>query len=496
MPHQSASAHDLTGTWRIALPRRGGATIVTYLIFHGADTAFDGTVIINDAVEIPMRRPHFEQGEGCFSIDWNADYRVRREDDRLRVIISPHRGDSEETLADRVPAELTRPVAPAPLPAFVPLPPNGLALSPPMGWSSWNHFADRVDDRVIRETADAMVASGLAAAGYQYVNIDDAWAAGRNAAGEIIPNGKFPDMKALADYVHARGLKIGIYSSPGPRTCGGYEGSYGHEEQDARTFAAWGMDFLKHDWCSAVRIYGQSAGNLRASYLKMGRALAACGRPIVYSLCEYGYGRVWEWGASAGGNLWRTTNDIQDTWESMSAIGFSQHPHARWAGPGRWNDPDMLEVGNGGMTTEEYRTHFSLWCLLAAPLIAGNDLRNMSADTLAILSNPEAIAVDQDPLGRPAQRITVRDNVEIWSRPLQDGAFAIGIFNRGDLPARDRITWPELGLTAAPVVLRDLWLHKNLAPEASGFATNIPAHGCVLLRARATPPNSSTPPPT
>ncbi len=496
MSDQPPSIPDVAGTWRLALPRRGGVTIVTYLVFHTTETAFDGTVVINDAVEIPMRRARFEQGEGCFSIDWNADYRVRREGDRLRVVISPRRGESEETLAERAPAEVTRPVAAAPLPAFGPLPPNGLALTPPMGWSSWNHFADRVDDRVIRETADAMVASGLAAAGYQYINIDDAWAAGRNAAGEIVPNGKFPDMKALADYVHARGLKIGIYSSPGPRTCGGYEGSYGHEEQDARTFAAWGMDFLKHDWCSAARIYGQSAENLHASYLKMGRALAACGRPMVYSLCEYGYGDVWIWGAQVGGNLWRTTNDIQDTWESMSSIGFSQHPHADWAGPGHWNDPDMLEVGNGGMTTTEYRTHFSLWCLLAAPLIAGNDLRNMSADTLGILANREAIAIDQDPLGRPARRIASRGEVEIWSRPLQDGACAIGIFNRGDRPATGRIPWPELGLATPPAVLRDLWRHQDLAPEAPGFATDIPAHGSVLLRARVAPPDSAIPPST
>jgi len=487
MSHSPASVPDFAGTWRVALPRRGGATIITYLTFDATETGFSGTVLINDAVEIPMRHPRFEQGEGCFGIDWNAEYRVRRAGERLRVVISPHRGDSEETFAERVPAEMTQPPAAATLPAFEPLPANGLALTPPMGWSSWNHFADRVDDRVIRETADAMVASGLAAAGYEYINIDDAWAAGRNAGGEIVPNGKFPDMKALADYVHARGLKIGIYTSPGPRTCGGYEGSYGHEEQDARTFAAWGMDFLKHDWCSAARIYGYSPENLRASYLKMGRALAACGRPIVYSLCEYGHGRVWEWGAEAGGNLWRTTNDIQDTWASMSAIGFSQHPHARWAGPGRWNDPDMLEVGNGGMTAEEYRTHFGLWCLLAAPLIAGNDLRNMSADTLAILANREAIAIDQDPLGRPAQRINARSDVEIWSRPLQNGDCAIGIFNRGERPASGRISWPELGLTAPPSLLRDLWRHQDLAPETPGFPTDVPPHGSVLLRARAAP---------
>ena len=231
-----------------------------------------------------------------------------------------------------------------------------------MGWNSWNHFGNNVDDSIVRTTAAKLVNSGLAAAGYIYINIDDTWEGSRDSTGNIIPNEKFPDMKALADYVHSRGLKLGIYSSPGPNTCGGYLGSYGHEEQDATTYADWGIDYLKYDWCSAGSIY--SNDQLQAVYQKMGIALEKSGRHVAYSLCEYGMGNVWEWGPKVGANLWRTTGDIQDNWKSMSEIGFSQSEISKYAGPGHWNDPDMLEIGNGGMTNTEYRTHFSLWCLL------------------------------------------------------------------------------------------------------------------------------------
>jgi alpha-galactosidase len=334
-----------------------------------------------------------------------------------------------------------------------------------MGWNSWNHFAERVDDKVVREVADTMVSSGMAAAGYQYVNIDDTWEAGRDAQGAIVPNTKFPDMKALADYVHAKGLKLGIYSSPGYVTCGGYPGSYGHEEQDARTFAAWGIDYLKYDWCSASQLYPNSG--LQASYQKMGLALLASGRPIVYSLCEYGTAGVWGWGPKVDGNLWRTTGDIQDHWKSMEKIGFDQGRLAPYAGPGHWNDPDMLEVGNGGMTATEYRTHFSLWCMLAAPLIAGNDLRTMSEETRDILTNREVIAVDQDPLGREATRVMEQDGVEIWVKPMQDGSRAVGVFNRNADERTASFTWAQL--------------HANAAPAAQGFSGAVAGHGVAML---------------
>src|SRR5947207_8859855 len=232
-----------------------------------------------------------------------------------------------------------------PLPALHKVPDNGLARTPPMGWNSWNKFASRVDDATVRSIADAMASNGMKGAGYLYINIDDTWEGGRDAKGNIQTNEKFPDMKALADYVHGKGLKLGIYSSPGPQTCAKYEGSYRHEEQDAAQYARWGIDYLKYDWCSASRVY--KPAEMQAAYTKMHDALARTGRPIVYSLCQYGLEAVWRWGASVGGNLWRTTGDISDRYDRMSVIGFDQNGLEKYSGPGHWNDPDMLEVGNG-----------------------------------------------------------------------------------------------------------------------------------------------------
>src|SRR5690349_22070134 len=299
-----------------------------------------------------------------------------------------------EFVAHRAPAGEGAMPAKIPPPALHKVPYNGLAKTPPMGWNSWNKFAGRVDDATVRAIADAMVSSGMKDAGYVYINIDDTWEGERDAQGNIQTNKKFPDMKSLADYVHSKGLKIGIYSSPGPNTCAGYEGSYGHEEQDARTYAAWGIDYLKYDWCGARNLYSDE--EMQAVYQTMGDALLKSGRPIVYSLCQYGRNDVWKWGPEVGGNLWRTTGDIRDAWESMTRIGFSQDELAIWAAPGHWNDPDMLEIGNAGMTDDEYRTHLSLWAILAAPLLAGNDLRNMAPTILEILTNREVIAVNQD----------------------------------------------------------------------------------------------------
>jgi alpha-galactosidase len=280
-----------------------------------------------------------------------------------------------------------------------------LAARPPMGWNSWNHFKSKVDDAAVRAQAEAMVASGMRDAGYTYINIDDTWEGDRDAQGNIQANSKFPDMKALADFVHSKGLKLGIYSSPGSKTCAKFEGSYGHELQDARTYAAWGIDYLKYDLCG-LRDQMKAAPTPEAAhkimvdaYTKMHDALLSTGRPIVFSLCQYGNDAVWEWGASVGGNLWRTTGDISDKYGSMADIGFGQAGLARFAGPGHWNDPDMLEVGNGGMNADEYRTHMSLWAILAAPLLAGNDLSTMTPETVALLTNRDVIAVDQDPAG-------------------------------------------------------------------------------------------------
>ena len=356
---------------------------------------------------------------------------------------------------------------------------NHLARTPPMGWNSWNHFHRHVNDQVIRETADAMVASGMKAAGYKYVNIDDTWEGQRDAQGNIQPNAKFPNMTALADYVHSKGLKLGIYSSPGPKTCAGYAGSYQHEAQDARTYAKWGIDYLKYDWCSAARVYKRD--QMQDVYRKMALALLATHRPIVYSLCQYGWQDVWTWGASVGGNLWRTTGDINDTWKRMSQIGFDQGRLAPYAGPGHWNDPDMLEVGNGGMTDTEYRTHFSLWSLLAAPLLAGNDLAHMSPATLAILTNRDVIAVDQDPLGKQGTRLSQDGTTEVWGKPLRGGAWAVGLFNRGEEPAQVTVRWSQLGMGGRPHV-RELWAHANRGRVPDHFTATVAPHGVVMLR--------------
>jgi alpha-galactosidase len=386
----------------------------------------------------------------------------------------------------RATKEAALPPAPLPLPAPRDLPDNGLARTPPMGWNSWNKFAGRITDADVRGMADAMVSSGMAKLGYIYINIDDTWQGTRDAQGNLVPNTKFPDMKALADYVHSKGLKIGIYSGPGPKTCALYEGSFGHEEQDAKTYATWGIDYLKYDLCSARYIYPSTEANHRGLYQKMGEALENSGRPIVYSLCQYGENDPWKWGDKVSGNLWRTTGDINDTWARMDKIGFSQLPIAAYNHPGHWNDPDMLEVGNGGMTTDEYRTHMSLWALLSAPLIAGNDLRVMSDDTKSILMNTEVIAIDQDPAAKPVQTLSTNGNVITLWRPMQDGSIAVGIFNRGSDPAPATLQLSSLpGNLGKHLTARDLWKHEAIPVTGDTFSTTVPTHGVVLLQLRA-----------
>ncbi|WP_446743069.1 glycoside hydrolase family 27 protein [Silvibacterium acidisoli] len=362
-----------------------------------------------------------------------------------------------------------------------------LASTPSMGWNSWNHFRDKADDATIRAIAEAMVTSGMRDAGYVYVNIDDDWEGVRDAQGNIQANAKFPDMKALADFVHSKGLKLGIYSSPGLKTCAGYEGSYGHEEQDAKTFAAWGIDYLKYDLCG-MRDQMKAAGSPEAAhnmmvnaYLKMRDALQATERPIVYSLCQYGVDSVWEWGASVGGNAWRTTYDIRDNYASMVEIGFSQAGLAKFARPGHWNDPDMLEIGNGGMNLQEYRTHISLWAILAAPLLAGNDLTHMTPETVALLTNKDVIAIDQDQAGKQGDRVSAVGPMEVWLRPLADGGAAIGIFNRHPGSMKATVDLSMLGLDHASKV-RDVWAGTEMTPMKGPMVFQVPGHGVVLLR--------------
>ena len=368
-----------------------------------------------------------------------------------------------------------------------------LAATPPMGWNSWNHFAERVTDADVRAAADAIVANGMRDAGYIYVNIDDTWEGKRGPHGVIQTNQKFPDMKALADYVHSKGLKLGIYSSPGPQTCAKYTASYGHEAEDAKTYAAWGIDYLKYDMCSYGNIIKKKAGEMTAAneparfkmdkeaYEKMHKALVATGRPIVFSMCQYGWDDVWKWGTEVGGNLWRTTGDINDTYARMSEIGFSQAGLARYAGPGHWNDPDMLEVGNGGMTTDEYRTHMTLWAILAAPLLAGNDLSKMTPETLAMLTNKDVIAIDQDALGQQGDRVWAEGPTEIWAKPLSGGAKAVAIFNRS--PEEKQIPFKLSQVQASDTAtLHDVWEASDVSATAGSYLASVPAHGVMLLR--------------
>jgi alpha-galactosidase len=365
-----------------------------------------------------------------------------------------------------------------------------LALTPPMGWNSWNVWAGAIDDAKVRAAAEAMVKSGLAANGYQYVNIDDCWEGKRDANGEITTNQKFPNMKALTDYVHSKGLKLGLYSSPGPTTCAGFEASYRHEQQDANTWAKWGIDYVKYDWCSYGDIAKDSSlAELQKPYRIMREALDNCPRDIVFSLCQYGMGDVWNWGAQVGGNCWRTTGDINDSWGSLYGIVTSQAGHEKGAGPGHWNDPDMLVVGRvgwgnphpSGLTPNEQLVHVTMWCLFSAPLLAGCDLANMDPFTVAILTNAEALDINQDPLGKAASRVRQQGPLETWARPLSDGATAVGLINAGAVATAMTANWSDLGLEGAHSV-RDLWLHKDVGTFRDRYTVEVPAHGAVLLK--------------
>jgi alpha-galactosidase len=365
-----------------------------------------------------------------------------------------------------------------------------LAATPPMGWNSWNKFGCNVTEDLVRQVADAMVSSGMKDAGFQYVIIDDCWQTGRDKDGNIIADAqKFSSgIKALADYIHSKGLKFGIYSDAGTKTCGGRPGSRGYEFQDARQYAAWGVDYLKYDWCSTT------TQDAPSSYAIMRAALDASGRPIVFSLCEWGKNKPWLWGKGTG-NLWRTTGDIQDKWDAkikwpsgdccaygMLQIVDMQDGLASYAGPGHWNDPDMLEVGNGGMTTTEYRSHFSLWSILAAPLIAGNDLRDMKPEIHDILTNKDVISVDQDPLGREGRRVHKDGDLDVWAKELAGGNRAAVLFNRSATEQQVTLNWEDVDYPAhLTASVRDLWQHKELGKFTGKFSATVPSHGVVMV---------------
>jgi len=365
---------------------------------------------------------------------------------------------------------------------------NGVARTPPMGWNSWNKFACKdVNETVVRAQADAMVSTGMKDAGYEFIVIDDCWQVGRDAAGNILTDPqKYPSgIKALADYVHSKGLKFGIYTDAGTKTCAGRPGSIGHEYQDARQYAEWGVDYLKEDWCNTLP--GQSS---EASYTLMRDALAATGRPIVFSICEWGSTKPWLW-AGPIGNMWRSTGDIQDCWDCKKKWGGNgvlqiidlMGPLYSYAGPGHWNDADMLEVGNGGMTTEEYRAHFSMWALFAAPLIAGNDMAHMTPEIGEILLNKDVIAVDQDPMGIQGRLVHKDGDLEVWSKQLADGGRAVVLLNRSDKPAKISADWRDLGYPATlPASVRDLWAHQDLARQTGSFSADVSSNAAVMVR--------------
>ena len=393
-----------------------------------------------------------------------------------------------------------RPVAPVTRKLVIVGGEGRLALTPPMGWNSWNCFAGQVSQERVKAAADAFVSTGLAAHGFTYVNIDDCWEGQRDKEGMIQTNEKFPDMKGLGDDVHSLGLKLGIYSSPGPKTWRDLRGAISMRSRTARQWANWGVDYVKYDLCSygqVMREQGKDVHDpkaLQAVYAVMRSALDKAPRDIVYSLCEYGNGKVWEWGGAAPveGNLWRTTGDIRDTWGSMSGIGFGQNGHEKFAGPGHWNDPDMLVVGRVGwgrphasrLTENEQITHISLWSMLAAPLLIGCDLGQMDDFTKALLMNDEVLAVDQDPLGKQGYRVdggAADAQVQVWKKELWDGRVAVGLFNLSEPAKEVTAKWSDLGITGKQAV-RDLWQLKDLGEKDGEFSVQVPRHGCVLVK--------------
>jgi alpha-galactosidase len=371
---------------------------------------------------------------------------------------------------------------------------ENLALTPPMGWNSWNTFATNIDEKLIKETLDALIKSGMKDAGYEYVVLDDGWEAReRDKNGKLIPDPeKFSSgMKALGDYIHSKGFKFGIHNCAGTRTCASYPGGRGHEFEDARTYASWGVDYIKYDWCN------HGTANAEETYKTMRDALYAAGRPIVFSICEWGNNKPWLWGKDVG-HLWRTTGDVTDCYDCQAVYSMgwkyildAQVGLEKYAGPGHWNDPDMLEVGNEGLSIAESRAQFSLWCILVAPLMAGNDVRNMSDEIRDILTNKEVIAINQDPLGKQGFQFMKHPGKEIWVKEISNDAWAVCFFNSGDVPLKIRITWSHIWILRGKYnkyKIRDLWQKKDLGEidlekgDNEFFIRQIEPHYVILLK--------------
>jgi alpha-galactosidase len=358
-----------------------------------------------------------------------------------------------------------------------------LAATPPLGWNTWYAFGCHVTEANVKATVDAMASNGMKAAGYEYISLDDCWQGERDSEGHIHSNERFPDMKALGDYIHTRGFKFGIYSSPGPKTCGGYIGSYGHEKEDAETYANWGVDLVKYDWCSAREVY--KPDQIEVAYRKMHDAILKTGRPMIYSLCEYGMGAPWMWGPKIGANLWRTTDDVSNKidfqeYARMMFVGFGQEGLQHFAGPGHWNDPDFLQIGNLGLNLDEDKTQMTLWSLLAAPLFSSTDVTKLTDTQLAVLTNREVIAVDQDSKAIQGHRLNQEGPVQIWVKPLSRGRTAVGLINSGESPFPASVSFSDIGYSH-PVRVRDLWEQKDLGTFKNSYKTIVPKHGVVLI---------------
>ena len=470
--HRSKSVE---GWWKTTRKLHDGTERPVLFEFKQSGHRLSGTVRF-DWGDLPIQNGIVENERLSFSVGSGFEFSGSKTFNSIELTFHDERAPDQALLLSAAGDEaLQLPHYRPPLPSLRAIhAPPAIANTPPMGWNSWNHFHKNISDAIIRGVADAIASNGMKEAGYVYIVIDDGWQGERDAQGRLHSNRQFPDMRALADYVHSKGLKLGIYSSPGPQTCGRFEGSYLHEQQDAETFAAWGVDFLKYDWCSASRVYRPSES--RAVFQKMGYALQAARRPVLFSLCQYGIEDVWLWGADVGASTWRTTADIQPSFRSMHQNALNQQIAAPLAGPGHWNDPDMLEVGNGNMTDTDSQSNFNLWVMLAAPLIAGNDVRNMTESTRNTLLNKDLIAIDQDPLGKQAIRTRVFGKIEVWQRPLANGDQAILILNTSEEHQFFRSAWKDLGLPQPKVIVdvRSMkeagtaaWIQMELQPHES-----------------------------
>lgn len=449
-----ACGQPVKGWWKATRKLKDGTNRPVLFEFSEAKSRLIGTVRF-DWGDLAIQNGIIEDGHLSFSVGMLQFSGSKNSSGITLLLQNEDAPDQVLTLSPMDEKALQLPSDRAPLPPLKPVQaPIGVANTPPMGWNSWNYFHHNISDAIIREVADAIASNGMREAGYSYIVIDDGWQGKRDTQGRLQPNSGFPDMKKLADYVHTKGLKLGIYSSPGPQTCGKFEGSYQHEQQDAETFAVWGIDFLKYDWCSASRVYKPSEN--RAVFQKMGSALHSAGRPILFSLCQYGMEDVWLWGPDVGASTWRTTNDIKPSFRSMHQNALNQRIAAHFAGPGHWNDPDMLEIGNGTMNEIEGESHLSLWAMLAAPLIAGNDVRKMTEATRRSMLNKQLIAIDQDPLGKQAVCTHSFGDIEVWQRPLANGDHAVLILNASSGHKSFQAEWKDLGVRQ-PKAVFDVW---------------------------------------